>query len=123
VDVTYERIRQQSIKFGAQFARCLKRRQGRLGDTQHLDELFITINGERQYLLRAVDQDGDVIGILVQSRRDAADRTRQTTAVRTPQVGDLGPGSRDGGSQAVHSRDKHRCLLLRSEESMATRIQ
>ena len=42
----------------------------------HLDELFLKINGELQYLWRAVDQDGDVIDILVQSRRDqhAADR-------------------------------------------------
>ena len=49
---------------------------GRLGDTWHLDELFVTIQGQRQYLWRAVDQDGDVIDILVQPRRDqrAAER-------------------------------------------------
>ena len=70
VNVTYETIRQWSIKFGAQYARRLKRRQGRLGDTWYLDEVFVTINGERQYLWRAVDQDGDVIDILVQPRRD-----------------------------------------------------
>ncbi len=58
------------------YARTLKRRQGRLGDTWHLDELFVTIQGQRQYLWRAVDQDGDVIDILVQRRRDqcAAER-------------------------------------------------
>ena len=48
----------------------MKRRQGRLGDTWHLDEVFVTIQGRRQYLWRAVDQDGDVIDILVQSCRD-----------------------------------------------------
>ena len=41
-----------------------------MGDTWYLDELFVNIQGERQYLWRAVDQDGDVIDILVQSRRD-----------------------------------------------------
>ncbi len=41
IDVTYETIRQWSMKFGVQYARCLKRRQGRLGDTWHLDELFV----------------------------------------------------------------------------------
>ena len=41
-----------------------------MGDTWYLDELFVTIRGRRQYLWRAVDQDGDVIDILVQSRRD-----------------------------------------------------
>ena len=44
--------------------------QGRLGDTWFLDEVFVTINGQRQYLWRAVDQDGDLIDLLVQPRRD-----------------------------------------------------
>ena len=70
VHVTYETIRQWSIKFGAHYARRLKRRQGHLGDTWYLDEVFTTINGTRQYLRRAVDQDGDLIDILVQSYRD-----------------------------------------------------
>ena len=70
VNVTYETIRQWCGKFGVQYARRLKRRQGRLGDTWYLGEVFVTINGERQYLWRAVDQDGDVIDIFVQPRRD-----------------------------------------------------
>jgi len=48
----------------------LKKRQGRLGDTWHLDEVFVSIQGEQQYLWRAVDQDGDTIDILVQRRRN-----------------------------------------------------
>jgi len=48
----------------------LRRRGGHLGDTWYLDELFVTIQGRPQYLWRAVDEDGDVIDILVQSRRD-----------------------------------------------------
>ncbi len=47
-----------------------------MGDTWYLDELFVTIQGQRQYLWRAVDQDGDVIDILVQSRRDRHAATR-----------------------------------------------
>jgi len=70
VIVSYETIRQWSRKFGAEYARKLKRREGRLGDIWHLDELFVTIQGQRKYLWRAVDQDGDVIDILVQPRRD-----------------------------------------------------
>ena len=74
--VSYESIRQWCRKFGPAYARALKRRQGRMGDTWHLDELFVTIQGQRQYLWRAVDQDGDVIDILLQPRRDrrAAER-------------------------------------------------
>ncbi len=76
IDVSYEAIRQWCRKFGSEYARGLKRRQGRLGDTWFLDELFVSIQGRRQYLWRAVDQDGDLIDILVQSRRDrrAAER-------------------------------------------------
>ena len=70
VVVSYETIRLWCQKFGPDYTRKLKRRQGQLGDTWHLDEVFIRINGHQQYLWRAVDQDGDVIDILVQSRRD-----------------------------------------------------
>jgi len=76
ITVSYETIRQWCRKFGAEYARGLKRRQGRLGDAWFLDELFVTIQGRRQYLWRAVDQDGDVIDSLVQPRRNrrAAER-------------------------------------------------
>ena len=70
ITVSYETIRQWCEKFGPDYARRLKRRQGRLGDTWFLDEVFVTINGQRQYLWRAVDQDGDLIDLLVQPRRD-----------------------------------------------------
>src|SRR5919107_1206292 len=74
--VSYETIRQWCEKFGPGYARKLKRREGRLGDHWHLEEVFLRINGQQQYLWRAVDQDGDVIDILVQPRRDqrAAER-------------------------------------------------
>ena len=45
--VTYEAIRPWCLKFGPEYARVLKRRQGRLGDTWHLDELSLTIQGRR----------------------------------------------------------------------------
>ncbi len=69
--VTYETIRQWCRKFGPEYARKLKRRQGRLGVTWYLDEVFVKIRGERHYLWRAVDQDGDVVDILVQRYRNA----------------------------------------------------
>ena len=70
VTVTYETVRQWCQKFGPDYARKLKKRQGRLGDTWHIDEVFVTNQGQRQYLWRAVDQDGDCIDILVQRRRN-----------------------------------------------------
>ena len=68
--VTYETIRQWCQRFGPVYAQRLRRRRGRMGDTWHLDEVFVTIQGRRQYLWRAVDEDGDVLDILVQSHRN-----------------------------------------------------
>jgi putative transposase len=68
--VTYEAIRKWCRKFGQQYANEVRRRRPKPGDKWHLDEVFLTIRGERHYLWRAVDQDGSVLDILVQSRRD-----------------------------------------------------
>ena len=71
VIVTYESIRQWCMKFGPTYANQLRKRQGRLGDTCFMDEaMIVTVQGERRYLWRAVDQDDNVIDILVQKRKD-----------------------------------------------------
>jgi putative transposase len=71
VIVSYESVRQWCVKFGASFADKLRRRRPRPGDKWHLDEVFVRIRGVLHYLWRAVDQDGVVLDVLVQSRRDA----------------------------------------------------
>ena len=68
--VSYEAIRFWCLKFGPGYARSIRKKQGRLGDIWHVDELFGKIQGEQFYLWRAVDQDGDVLDILVTKRRD-----------------------------------------------------
>jgi putative transposase len=70
VVVSSEAVRQWCLKFGQEFAKWLWHRQGRPGDTWHVDELVVTIAGTRHYLWRAVDQEGEVLDILVQKRRD-----------------------------------------------------
>ncbi|MET7354601.1 IS6 family transposase [Streptomyces mirabilis] len=72
VIVSYETIRRWCAKFGRAYANGLRRRHPRPGDKWHLDEVFIKVNGELKYLWRAVDQDGNVLDILVQNRRDKA---------------------------------------------------
>src|SRR5882757_5776799 len=68
--VTRESVRNWCHKFGAEYARRLHRRGPRPGDRWHLDEVFVRINGVLHYLWRAVDQNGVVLDILVQGRRD-----------------------------------------------------
>ena len=71
IAVFYEAIELWCRKFGPAYARAPCRRQGRLGDIWHADEVFVTIRGERRYLWRAVDQDGDIPDILVKRHRDS----------------------------------------------------
>ena len=70
--VSYESIRLWCIKFGRIYARRLKRRHQGYGDTFYIDEVFVKINGKQHYLWRAVDQEGEVIDVFLQSRRDGA---------------------------------------------------
>ncbi|HEY5401287.1 MAG TPA: IS6 family transposase [Pyrinomonadaceae bacterium] len=70
VVLTLETVREWCLKFGQTYANNLRRRTPRPGERWHLDEVFLKINGRIHYLWRAVDQDGDVLDILVQSNRD-----------------------------------------------------
>ena len=70
--ISYESIRLWCIKFGRRYARRLKRRHKGYGDTFYIDEVFVKINGKQQYLWRAVDQEGEIIDVFLQSRRDGA---------------------------------------------------
>ncbi|MDJ0467164.1 IS6 family transposase [Streptomyces sp. H27-C3] len=72
VVVSYETVRRWCLKFGQDYANALRRRRPRPGDKWHLEEVFVTIQGRQRYLWRAVDQDGNVLDILVQNRRDKA---------------------------------------------------
>jgi putative transposase len=71
VAVSYETIRRWCAKFGRAYANQLRRRRSCGGDTWHIDEVFVGINGRLRYLWRAVDQHGNVLDVLVQSRRNA----------------------------------------------------
>jgi putative transposase len=68
--VSRESIRLWCNKFGPKFARRLRKKHRGFGDTFYLDEVFVKINGIQYYLWRAVDQDGDVVDVLLQKRRD-----------------------------------------------------
>ena len=68
--VSYESTRLWCIKFGPRYARRLKRQHRSFGDTFFIDEVFVKIRGRQHYLWRAVDQDGEVVDVLLQARRD-----------------------------------------------------
>jgi len=72
ITVSREAIRLWCIKFGALYARRLKRNHRGYGDTFYIDEVFVKINGKQHYLWRAVDQDGEVVDAYLQAKRDGA---------------------------------------------------
>ena len=71
VIVSRETVRLWVNRFGCHFADCIRRDRPRPNDKWHMDEVVITIRGKRHWLWRAIDANGDVLDILVQTRRNA----------------------------------------------------
>ncbi|MET8537947.1 IS6 family transposase [Streptomyces sp. NPDC005065] len=126
VIVSHETARRWCLKFGQAYADGLRRRRPRPGDKWHLDEVFIKVNGERQYLWRAVDQHGNVLDILVQSRRDTAaakrfmaklikKQCRVPRVMVTDKLRSYGAAHRDLMSSVEHR--SHKGLNNRAENS------
>jgi transposase-like protein len=70
LDISYETVRRWVLKFGPRIARRLRRRRPRPSARWNLDEMVVRIAGERMYLWRTVDHEGQVLDMLVQCRRD-----------------------------------------------------
>ena len=68
--VSYETVRQWALKFGPAYARRLRRKTPSRRDIWHLDEVVVTISGQKHWLWRAVDQDGYVLDEVIQTRRN-----------------------------------------------------
>jgi putative transposase len=83
ITVSREAIRLWCIKFGAIYTRRLKRKHRGYDDTIFIDEVFAgvpdqKINGKQRYLWRVVDQDGEVVDVFLQAKRDGAGRWLET---------------------------------------------
>ena len=70
LDVSYETVRRWVVKFGQAYARRLRRSRSRPTGRWHVDEMMVRIGGRPMYLWRAVDDEGEVLDMLVQRRRD-----------------------------------------------------
>lgn len=72
IDLCYETVRCWANKFGPAIAANIRRKRGRADSVWHLDEMVVRINGERMFMWRAVDKEGEVLDVLVQKRRNKA---------------------------------------------------
>src|SRR3954470_3876937 len=126
IDVSHETVRQWARKFGQGFANQIRRRLPGPGDKWHLDEVCLMIGGKKHWLWRAVDQNGVVLDVLVQSRRDkqAAKRLlrkllkKQGRAPRvliTDKLASYGAAKADVMPSVEHRR--HKGLNNRAENS------
>jgi putative transposase len=118
VAVSYETIRRWCAKFGQAYANGLRRRRPRPGDKWHLDEVFVKINGTIHYLWRAVDQHGNVLDVLVQSRRNVKAAKKffrkllkglryVPRALVTDKLASYGPAHRELMGSVEHRRSKY----------------
>lgn len=76
IDVSYETIRRWVEKFGREYAKRLRVKRPKPSLTWHIDEVFVKIGGKQMYLWRAVDHEGEVLDILLQSKRDKGAATK-----------------------------------------------
>jgi putative transposase len=124
--VSYETVRRWAEKFGREYSNRIRRRAPARGDKWHLDEVVITIRGRRHWLWRGVDQDGFVLDVLVQSRRDrtAAQRlmrkllkksARAPRVMITDKLKSYGAARKDMGLRIEHRQ--HKGLNNRVENS------
>jgi putative transposase len=124
--ISHETVRQWVPKFGQSFANRIRRRLPAVGDKWHLDEVVISIAGQKHWLWRAVDQHGAVLDILVQSRRNAKAAKRllrkllkkQGTAPRvmiTDKLASYGAAKREVMPGVEHRQ--HRGLKNRAENN------
>lgn len=70
IDVSYETVRRWVQKFGMQYVKLLRKKRPRPSSKWHVDEVFLKIGGKQMYLWRAVDDEGEVLDVLLQSRRN-----------------------------------------------------
>ena len=129
VVVSREAIRSWCIKFGAIYTRRLKKSHRGFGDTFFLDEVFVKINGKQHYLWRAVDQDGEVVDVFLQSRRNGAAAKRffkrllhrhggEPRKIVTDKLRSYGVAHRELTPEAIHNTTQY--ANNRAEQSHET---
>ena len=124
ITVSHETVRSGRLKFGQAFANGVRRRLPQPGDKWHLDEVEMKIAGKTHWLWRAVDRDGIVLDVLVQSRRDTRAAKRLRQVLKQPeaaaclghrQAGQLSAG--EAGDDAALEHRRHQGLNNRAENS------
>ena len=137
VDVSYETVRRWVNKFGTTYAKLIRSKSEPPSPIWHLDEIYTKINGKMVYLWRAVDNEGTVLDVVVQSRRNTKAATRllrkllrnqgvKPTRIVTDRLGSYGAALKLLGpetpSRRRRSKEQSRRMLARSYKEKRTKI-
>jgi len=110
LDISYETVRCWVLKFGPVIARRLRRCRPRPSNRWHLDEMVVRIAGQRMYLWRAADYEGEVLDMLVQRRRDSRAALRLMRKL-------LPSGAQGQSSQTLRRRELDSNFQFRADRS------
>ncbi len=126
--MSYETVRRWVNHFGPMIAAHLRKRRLKPHTTWHLDEVYLKIDGRTVYLWRAVDAEGEVLDVLVQSKRNtpAALKLMRKLLKKyafvperlvTDDLRSYGAAARDLG---IESRHEHRAMEEQSGREFAS---
>jgi transposase-like protein len=113
ISVSYETMRCWTTKFGPQIAAKLRCRRAAPSPRWHLEEMVCNINGERAYLWRAVDDEGEVLDLVVQNRRDTGaalkllKRLLRNQRIEPESIVTDGLASYGSALKLLHLQDRH----------------
>ena len=118
IAVSYEAIRLWCNKFGSKYAQRLRRKHQGFGDTFFIDEVFVKIQGKQHYLWRAVDQDGEVVDVFLQKRRNGKAAKRffrrllrnhqgEPRKIVTDKLGSYGVAHRELIPESIHDTSQY----------------
>ena len=118
--VSYESVRQWCGKFGTDYAQRVRKSRGTLGNRWYLDEVAVSIQGQRRYFWRAVDQDDDDLDILLQKRKakraakpffrkllKGQGQRRLPVDITTDKLPSYGGAKREAMPSVAHRTDKY----------------
>ena len=128
IEVSYETIRCWTLQFGRLFAQNLRRSRPKPTGRWHLDEMVVKIGGQRMYLWRAVDDEGEVLDVLVQKRRNKVAALKllrkllKRQGIHPEAVITDGLGSYRAAAKSLGLSDRHRSSGMREITGRKTPI-